>query len=81
MRTNLRIIDLQTFQTSDVIEARRCRRAQFGGVISTVQLNGISMTGLVHSVEEEREVDPVRWTVKIVPKVLPAYKPLRRRSI
>lgn len=72
---------MQTFQTFDVIEARRCRRAQFGGRISTMQVNGASVTGLVHSVVEDPDSAPAQWTIKIVPKELPEFKLLRRPSI
>ena len=78
---DLRKNDLQTFQTSDLVEARRCRRAQFAGRISTVQVSGTSVTGLVHSVLEEPFTAPAQSTIKIVPKDLPKFKPLRRPSI
>ena len=78
---DLRKNDLQTFQTSDLVEARRCRRAQFAGRISTVQVSGASVTGFVHSVLEEPFIAPAQWTIKIVPKDLPKFKPLRRPSI
>ena len=71
--------DLQTFSTSDLVEVRRCRRAQFAGRICTVQLCGTSVTGLVHSVAEEPTVPP-QWTIKITPKELPEFKLLKRRS-
>ncbi len=73
--------DVQTFHTSDFVEARGCRRAQFTGRISTVQVSGTAVTGLVHSVEEDPFMSPAQWTIKIVPKDLPRFKPLRRPSI
>ena len=72
---------MQTFQTTDLIEARRCRRAQYGGMVSTVQLNGAAVTGLVHSVVEDPEIAPVQWTIQIVPKELPEFKLRRRPAI
>jgi hypothetical protein len=56
---------VQTFDTSDFVEARRCRRAQFTGQISTVQVSRAAMTGLVHSVEEDPFTSPAQWTIKI----------------
>ena len=67
---------MQIFQTNDVIEARTCRRAQFAGVIKEVMLGGISITGLVHSVQEETFV-PKQWTVTIIPKAIPVFKSKR----
>jgi hypothetical protein len=46
-----------------------------------MQVSGISVTGLVHSVEEDPHTAPAQWTIKIVPKDLPKFKPLRRPSI
>jgi hypothetical protein len=50
-------------------------------MVSTVQVNGAPVTGLVHSVVEELDVAPVEWTIKIVPKEIPEFKLLRRPSI
>jgi hypothetical protein len=46
-----------------------------------MQVNGASVTGLVHSVVEDLDTAPAQWTIKIVPKELPEFKLLRRPSI
>ena len=59
------------FETVDQAEARRCKRAQFHGGISSVVLNGSTTTGIVCSVFEASDAFPKRWIVTIDPKVLP----------
>jgi hypothetical protein len=59
------------FETVDQVEARRCKRAQFHGGISSVVLNGSTATGIVCSVSEASDAFPKRWIVTIDPKSLP----------
>jgi hypothetical protein len=59
---------MQTFETTQSIEARRCRYAQFGGRQASVTLSGVTVTGVVHSVMEDASSEPKRWIIKIVSK-------------
>jgi hypothetical protein len=59
---------MQTFEITDLIEARRCRCAQYRGQKATVMLNGLPVTGMVRSVMEIKSSDPTRWIVSVVPK-------------
>jgi hypothetical protein len=68
------------FEIADPTEARRCKRAQFHGGISSVILNGSMATGIVYSVSEARDEFATRWIVTIDPKGLPpefAWKKMR----
>jgi hypothetical protein len=59
---------MQTIEITNPTEARRCRFAQYRGEKATVMLNGLPVTGMVHSVKEQKSSDPTRWTVTMVPK-------------
>jgi hypothetical protein len=59
---------MQTVEITDLIEARRCRRAQFRGEKATVMLNGLPVTGMVRPVMEVKSSNPMRWIVSVVPK-------------
>ena len=59
---------MQTFEITDPVEARRCRRAQYGGQKAIVMLNGLRVTGMVRSVMEVKSSNPTRWIVSVVPK-------------
>jgi hypothetical protein len=59
---------MQTIETTDPKEARRCRYAQHRGEKATLTLMGSTITGLVHSVMEDRSNSPTRWIVTIVAK-------------
>jgi hypothetical protein len=65
---------VQTFQTTDLIEARACRRAQFSGWIKTLNVGGASITGLVHSVKEDILSNPAQWTIQIIAKEQRTFK-------
>ena len=66
---------MQTFETTQPTEARRCRAAQFRGIPTRMSLSGVSVTGLVHSIREDALSEPKKWIIKIV---LP--KDCRRRA-
>jgi hypothetical protein len=66
---------VQLFQTNDPIEARTCRRAQFSGFAKQLTLNGVAVSGLVHSVMEDKALVPTLWTVTIIPQAIVAHKP------
>jgi hypothetical protein len=59
---------MQTIEITDLVEARRSRRAQFRGEKATVMLNGLPVTGMVRSVMEVPSSNPTRWIVSVVPK-------------
>ncbi|HEY0912804.1 MAG TPA: hypothetical protein VGD75_21490 [Bradyrhizobium sp.] len=59
---------MQTIETSEPIEARRCRYAQFRGIPATLQLGGITVRGLVRSVMELKTSPTPRWAVTIISK-------------
>jgi hypothetical protein len=59
---------MQTIEITDPIEARRCRYAQYRGEKATLMLNGLSVTGMVRSVREDKSGTPMRWIISVVPK-------------
>jgi hypothetical protein len=59
---------MQTFETTDLKLARRCRIAQFRWLKTTVTVNGSPVTGIVHSVKEVASSSPARWIVTVVEK-------------
>jgi hypothetical protein len=59
---------LHTIETTDPKEARRLRYAQHRGAKTTLTFGGSTVTGLVHSVLEDRFADPKRWIVRIIEK-------------
>jgi hypothetical protein len=59
---------MQTVETSDSIEAQRCRRAQYSGQPTALNLCGSTILGLVRSVKEDRSGGAPRWIVTIIPK-------------
>jgi len=77
-RVTLRKHVVQTFQTTNLIEARACRRAQFSGWIKTLNVGGASVTGLVHSVKEDGLCNPALWTIQIIAKEQRTFKRLQR---
>lgn len=70
----------QTFETTQDIEARRCRAAQFKGMLTRMSLSGVSVTGFVHSIREESE--PKKWIINIVlPRERRGAKPSESRTM
>jgi hypothetical protein len=59
---------MQAIEITDPLEARRCRIAQYRGMMATVTLNGISVTGMVHSVMTVGSGSALRWSVTVVSK-------------
>jgi hypothetical protein len=73
MRNLLRVsqpldTSMQTIETTDPKEARRCRYALFLGGRATVTLLGSTITGTVYSVMEDQVANPKRRIVKIAAK-------------
>ena len=56
---------METFETTDPQDAKRCRYAQFGGMPKTVTISGSTVTGMVRSVMEDASCTPTKWTIKI----------------
>jgi len=59
---------MRTIEITDPKEARRCRYAQYRGEKATLMLNGLSVTGMVRSVKEDKSSAPKRWIISVVPK-------------
>jgi hypothetical protein len=57
---------VQTIETAELTEARRCRYAQFRGIPATLQLGGITVRGMVRSVMELKTSPTPRWAVTII---------------
>ena len=68
---------MQLFYTTDPVEARNCRRAQFAGFAKEITLSGITVSGLVHAVREDTSLVPPRWTVTIIPQEILAFRAVR----
>jgi hypothetical protein len=58
--------DVQQIETSDPIEARRSRYAQYRGQVATLTFGLATVRGTVRSVREDSSSVPVRWLVTIV---------------
>jgi hypothetical protein len=52
-------------EITDPIQARRFRYAQYRGEKAPFKLNGLSVTGTVRSVLEDKSATPTRWIVSI----------------
>jgi hypothetical protein len=59
---------MQTIETTNPIEARRARYAQYRGQKVTLTLMGSTVTGMVRSVNEDRSGTLKRWIVTVVAK-------------
>ncbi|MDB5610198.1 MAG: hypothetical protein JWP25_7098 [Bradyrhizobium sp.] len=57
---------MQTIETTNPIEARRARYAQYRGQKARLTLMGSTITGLVQSVMEIKFSNPPRWIVTVV---------------
>jgi len=64
---------VQTVEITNLVEARRCRLAQYLGRPAELSLNGSRFFGTVRAVHEDRSCTPPRWIVTIAPT---AEKPL-----
>jgi hypothetical protein len=59
---------MHTIETTDPIEARRARYAQYRGQKTTLTLMGSSITGMVRSVNEDASGTLKRWIVTVFAK-------------
>jgi len=64
------VASMQKFEIVDPKLARRCRFAQYRGEKARLNIEGLAVTGLVHSVLEDRSSTPRRWIITVVPKPL-----------
>jgi hypothetical protein len=58
---------MQTFQITDPKVARRCRFAQLRGEKATLILEGLSVTGMVQSIKEDKSSFTPRWSITVAP--------------
>ena len=56
---------MQTIETTNASEVRRCRFAQYRG-LTTLILNEEPVTGMIRADKEDTSRTPTRWTVKVV---------------
>jgi hypothetical protein len=56
---------MHTIETTDPIEARRARYAQYRGREATLTLMGSTVTGMVRSVNEHGDGSLKRWIVTV----------------
>ena len=66
---------VQTIETAELTEARRCRFAQYRGQKARLILNGVPVTGMIRAVKEDKSSTPMRWTVTVVK--LASYRTFR----
>jgi hypothetical protein len=59
---------MHTIETTDPIEARRARYAQYRGQKATLMLQGATVTGMVPSVNEQGAGSLKRWIVTVFAK-------------
>jgi hypothetical protein len=59
---------MQTIETTNPMETRRARYAQYRGQKATLMLMGTTVTGLVRSVNENGSGTLKRWIVTVVKK-------------
>ena len=52
-------------ETSELADARVARRIQFSGIATKFQLSGLTYSGLVISVSENRDSAKPSWTIKL----------------
>jgi hypothetical protein len=56
---------MQTFETTDPLDARRSRYAQYAGLPKMLTLCGSTTRGIVRSVMEDATCTPKKWIIKI----------------
>jgi hypothetical protein len=47
----------------------------------TLTLDGISVSGVFHSVREDFGTGQTQWTIAVIPKIQATYTPKRRKRI
>lgn len=56
-----------TFETADQKEVRRFRIAQFNGRTATFRSDGLTVTGMVRSIVENKSRSASVWLVTLIP--------------
>lgn len=59
---------MQAIETTDAVEARRARIAQYRGGNAQFTLRGMTINGIVRSVMEVRSSTPKRWIITVIAK-------------
>jgi len=59
---------MPTFETTNAKVARRFRYDQHRGQKAAVTVEGSLVTGLVHSIMEDKSSNPTRWIVTVIAK-------------
>ena len=59
---------MQAIETTDPIEARRARCAQYRGGVVQFSMVGMTINGIVQSVKEIKSSTPKRWIVTVIAK-------------
>jgi hypothetical protein len=67
---------MQTIETTNPLEARRARYAQYRGQKATLALMGSTVTGLVCAVKEDRSGTLKRWIITVLGEVGQRAAPL-----
>ena len=57
---------MQTLETTDLKEVRRCRIAQFSGTSRTLKVGETSVTGFVRSVREDSSRAQSTWIITVL---------------
>jgi hypothetical protein len=57
---------MQTLETTDLKEVRRCRIAQFSGTSRTLKVGETSVTGFVRSVREDSSRPQSTWIITVL---------------
>jgi hypothetical protein len=68
-------IVMHVLHTNEENEVRVCRRALYSGAVASLSIGNTVVTGTVYSVTEVASSDPKRWTIKVIPKEAPNFKP------
>jgi hypothetical protein len=72
---------MQKFETKNLSEAMQCKRSQFFNKVIELPSAGSSVTGMVHSVMEAKNVCSTKWIVTFAPKPFPTDFPLKKIKV
>ena len=72
---------MQKFETTNLSEAMQCKRSQFFNKVIELPSAGSSVTGMVHSVVEAKNVCSTKWIVTFAPKPFPTDFPLKKIKV
>lgn len=66
---------MHVLHTNEENEVRVCRRGLYSGEVMALSIGNTAVTGIVYSVTEDASSDPKCWTIKVIPKEVPNFKP------